>query len=75
MDPLTIGAILGSAKVAKAIHDFAADEAKSVAKESAGSGFKSLIWDLPEQVLSHVYEKALFGHGLRVPFSMSALAI
>lgn len=36
-------AILGSAKVAKAIHDFASDEAKSLAKDVAGTGIKSLI--------------------------------
>ena len=43
MATATILALLGSAKVAKAIHDFAVDEAKSLAKETTGTGFKSLI--------------------------------
>ena len=45
MEPVTstISIILGSAKVVKAIHDFAGDETKSLAKEATGTGLKSLL--------------------------------
>lgn len=43
MHPITIAAILSSAKVAKAIRDFAGDETKNLAKDSVGTGLKVLI--------------------------------
>jgi hypothetical protein len=59
MEPVTLATVLGSAKVAKAIHDFAADEAKGLSKEASGGITKSLLRRMKPDARAKAAKQAL----------------